>query len=115
MRRVRGQYGLDVCVRGEGNRSLNGSGHGGSLNGGGSDRVVGHPTTAPKSMITEYAPNEHKAMVPSFRLAEEATKRRAAEAEIVALKAELQASQARVKELERTFIRRKRTLSLASC
>jgi hypothetical protein len=104
---IRGQFGLRVPVRG----SHNGSSHEGSL--GGSDRVVGHHTTAPKSTVSEYAPNENKGAIPSWRLAEETAKKRELQARVCELEAELQASQARVKELERTFITRKRTLTLS--
>jgi hypothetical protein len=50
-------------------------------------------------------------LVPSFRLKEEAEKRRLLQVKV--LEAELRASRARVKELERTFITRKKKLTLA--
>jgi hypothetical protein len=107
MKQRRGQYGLSIDVRGKPKSAGRHSGSDGSKL---SD--VRHITTAPKSAVSDISVT---ANIPSWRLKAEAEKRRAAEAEIVTLKAELQASQARVKELERTFITRKRTLSLASC
>jgi hypothetical protein len=80
MKRVRGQYGLGVTVRGSQRTDRGGASQGGSTH-----------TTAAKS-----APSEIGALVPSWRLAEEAGKRRELEArvrELEARNAELEAIQ----------------------